>query len=405
VLKNPKVILLIILALVGAAIFLAFQKPPKLGLDLKGGTRLTLEAVPTEAVPQVTPQVMDSLLFVIEKRVNSMGIGETLVQKSGNNRLIVEIPGIKDPEEAKRTLGRVGNLEFRRFVKGAWVPSGVSGKDLAKADVGTDSGGGWIILFELNAQGTDAFGNLTSQLSPNHEPLGIFFDGKMISAPRVNEPILQGNGQITGKFTHDEAKDLVDVLNAGALPVDIDVVEEATVGPLLGAASIHQSLLAGLAGLGVVALFMLVYYRLQGLVADIALVVYTVLTYAMFLLFGVTFTLAGIAGFILSIGMAVDANILIFERTKEELKKGRSLWKSIDVGFDRAFPSILDSNATTMITCLILWSLGTGAVKGFALTLAIGLPSVCFRPLRSPGRSYTWSLAKVVWGTTRPCSA
>jgi preprotein translocase subunit SecD len=247
VLKNPKVVLLIILALVGAAIFLAFQKPPKLGLDLKGGTRLTLEAVPTEAVPQVTPQVMDSLLFVIEKRVNSMGIGETLVQKSGNNRLIVEIPGIKDPEEAKRTLGRVGNLEFRRFEKGAWVPSGVSGKDLAKADVGTDSGGGWVILFELNAQGTDAFGNLTSQLSPNHEPLGIFFDGKMISAPRVNEPILQGNGQITGKFTHDEAKDLVDVLNAGALPVDIDVVEEATVGTLVGC-SLHSSEFIGRLG-------------------------------------------------------------------------------------------------------------------------------------------------------------
>jgi preprotein translocase subunit SecD len=371
--KNPKVALLIVLVLVMGSIITVLNKSPRLGLDLQGGTRLTLEAMPTADVPNVTKSVMESLHFVIEKRVNGMGIGESIVQQAGEKRLIVEIPGVKDPEEAKQMLGRVGNLEFKRQVDGEWVNTGISGKDLAKADVGTDQGGGWIILFQLNDKGADKFGQLTTTLARQKEPLGIFFDDQLVSAPRVNEAILQGSGQITGDFTHESAKEIVDVLNAGALPVDIAVIEETTVGPLLGQTSIQKSLQAGAIGLGLVLLYMLACYRLQGFVADLALVVYTLLTYAAFLLFGVTFTLAGIAGFILSIGMAVDANILIFERTKEELKNGRSLWKAIDVGFDRAFPSIFDSNFTTLITCALLWILGTGAVKGFALTLAIGV--------------------------------
>lgn len=371
--KNPKAVLLVIIILVIGSVITVFKKDPRLGLDLKGGTRLTLEAAPTADVPTITKPVMDSLQYVIEKRVNGMGIGESIVQRAGEKRLIVEIPGVKDPEEAKKMLGRTGKLEFKKQVNGQWVNSGVSGKDLAKSDVGTDQGGQWLILFTLNDKGADKFGQLTTELAPGSQPLGIFFDDKLISAPAVREPILQGNGQISGKFTHEEAKDIVDVLNAGALPVDINVVEETTVGPLLGQASIHQSLFAGLIGLGLVALFMLVYYRTQGLVADLALIVYTLLTYTIFVWLGVTFTLAGIAGFILSIGMAVDANILIFERFREELKAGRSYNKAIDVGFDRAFPSIFDSNTTTIITCTLLWILGTGAIKGFALTLAIGV--------------------------------
>ena len=189
----------------------------------------------------------------------------------------------------------------------------------------------------------------------------------------MQTPILTGSGQITGSFTKEEAQGMVDVLNAGALPVDIEVIEENTVGPLLGESSIKHSLFAGLVGLGMVLVFMVVYYHKNGLIADVALVVYSLLCYAIFLMLGVTFTLAGIAGFILSIGMAVDANILIFERTKEEIASGRSLWKAIEVGFERAFPSIFDSNSTTLITCALLWTLGTGAVKGFALTLAIGV--------------------------------
>lgn len=376
--KNPKLMLLVIVALVVLSVLVVIpnspiHKAPRLGLDLKGGTRLTLQAEPTASVPDITPEVMKSLHSVIERRVNGMGVAEAVVQQAGERRLLVEIPGITDPEEAKRVLGKVGNLEFRRLVDGEFVPSGVSGKDLQSAQVSTDVGGQWSIAFTLTPQGAQRFGKLTSELVVNHEPLGIFFDGQMISAPNVQSAILQGQGQITGSFTQEEAQSIVDVLNAGALPVDIAIIQENTVGPLLGQASIKQSLFAGIVGLGLVAVFMVAYYRLQGVVADAALIVYTLLTYAAFLLFGVTFTLAGIAGFILSIGMAVDANILIFERTKEEIRNGRTLWKAIEVGFDRAFPSIFDSNSTTLITCAILWWLGTGAVKGFALTLAIGV--------------------------------
>lgn len=374
--KNPKVNLLIIVVLAMAAIWTIVKDRDniRLGLDLKGGTRLTLQAEPTKDVPQVTKGVMESLQSVIERRVNGMGIGEAVVQRAGQNRLIVEIPGVKDPEEAKRRLGRVGKLEFKKLdPQGQWVNSGVSGKDFTKADLGTKQNGEWIVQFELNAAGAQKFGELTASLAPQRAPLGIFFDDQQVSAPRVNEPILDGAGMIEGSFTHESAKELVDTLNAGALPVDIEIIEENTVGPLLGQSSIRQSLFAGLVGLAFVLVFMVVYYRFMGLVAGMALIVYTLLTFAIFMMVGVTFTLAGIAGFILSIGMAVDANILIFERTREEMKAGRSKWKAIEVGFDRAFPSIFDSNTTTLITCLLLWVLGTGAVKGFALTLAIGV--------------------------------
>lgn len=381
--KNTKINLLIIAALIMASAWLVVKGRDNihLGLDLKGGTRLTLQAEPTPAVPKIGVREMDSLQSVIERRVNGMGIGESVVQRAGADRLLVEIPGVKDPEEARRRLGRVGKLEFRRLEltpgqgasQGRWVDTGVSGKDFVKADVGTKQNGEWIVLFELNAEGARKFGELTAQLAPTRAPLGIFFDGEQISAPVVNEPILDGSGMIEGKFTHENAKELVDTLNAGALPVNINVVEENTVGPLLGQASIHQSLIAGLIGLGLVLVFMILCYRLKGVVAGLALLVYSLLTFALFMTVGVTFTLAGIAGFILSIGMAVDANILIFERTKEELRAGRSRWKAIEAGFDRAFPSIFDSNTTTLITCLLLWVLGTGAVKGFALTLAIGV--------------------------------
>ncbi|MCE3234942.1 MAG: protein-export rane protein SecD [Vampirovibrio sp.] len=374
--KNPKINLLIIVVLVMASIWMVVKDHDRihLGLDLKGGTRLTLQAEPTPDVPKITVGIMESLQSVIEKRVNSLGVGESVVQRAGENRLIVEIPGVKDPDEAKQRLGRVGKLEFKKLdAQGQWVNSGVSGKDFRKADVSTKQSGEWVVQFELNDTGRDKFGKLTTELAPTHAPLGIFFDDQQVSAPVVNEPIVDGAGIIEGKFTHESAKDLVDTLNAGALPVDIHVVEENTVGPLLGQSSIKQSLFAGLVGLGLVLAFMIGYYRSMGVIASIALLVYTLLTFALFMIVGVTFTLAGIAGFILSIGMAVDANILIFERTREELKAGRSKWKAIEVGFDRAFPSIFDSNTTTLITCLLLWVMGTGSVKGFALTLALGV--------------------------------
>lgn len=379
--KTPQLKFLILLILLAGAGFYAAKHSPHLGLDLKGGTRLTLEAQANAQVPKITPSVMDSLQMVIEQRVNKFGVSEAIVQKSGANRLLVEIPGIKDPEEAKNQLGKVGLLEFKRKSKGVWEPTQITGRDLKVARLDQDPLGGWSVGFELTSEGANKFATLTTEMSTNKEALAVFFDGTLMSSPTVQDPILSGMGQITGNFTKEEAKSIVDTLNAGALPVNVNVIEESTVGALLGENSLKQSLNAGIAGLLAVLVFMIGYYRKLGLVANVGLVAYTLLSYAVLMLVGVTFTLAGIAGFILSIGMAVDANILIFERSKEELAQGKAFKKAIALGFDRALPSILDSNFTTLITCAVLWGLGTGSVKGFAVTLALGVAVSMFTAL------------------------
>ena len=379
--KTPQLKFLVLLILLAGAGFYAVKHPPNLGLDLKGGTRLTLEAVPNAQVATINANVMDSLQMVIEQRVNKFGVSEAIVQKAGDKRLLVEIPGVKDPEEAKKQLGKVGLLEFKRKVNGAWALTDVSGRDLKSARLDQDPMGGWSVGFELTSEGTKKFATLTADMASNKEPLAVFFDGELVSSPTVQDAILSGSGQITGNFTKDEAKAIVDTLNAGALPVNVEVVEESTVGALLGENSLSQSLNAGIAGLLAVLVFMVGYYRKLGLVANLGLLAYTLLSYVAFILAGVTFTLAGIAGFILSIGMAVDANILIFERSKEELALGKTFKKAISLGFDRALPSILDSNFTTLITCTVLWALGTGAVKGFAVTLALGVAMSMFTAL------------------------
>jgi preprotein translocase subunit SecD len=320
--------------------------------------------------------MMDSLQFAIEKRVNSLGVAETIVQRSGERRLIVEIPNISNPEQAKKYLGETAELDFRKQdASGKWVSTGLTGKDLKKAEVGSDpTTGEWQVMLEFNDKGTKKFGEITKELV--HKPMAIFFNGELQSAPYINEPILGGKAQITGGqggFEFKAAKQMVDLLNAGALPIPAKIIEENSVGPTLGADSIAKSKNAGIIGLGLVMLFMIAYYRLPGLIADMALILYGIFVFAIFKIIPVTLTLAGIAGFILSIGMAVDANILIFERTKEELKIGRTLFAAINAGFDRAFTSIFDSNMTTILTCIVLYMLGTSIVKGFALTLAIGV--------------------------------
>ena len=379
--KTPQLKFFVLLILMAGAGFYAAKHPPSLGLDLKGGTRLTLQALANEQVKRLTPQVMDSLQLVIEQRVNKFGVSEAIVQKSGDSRLLVEIPGIKDPEEAKKQLGKVGLLEFKRKKNGVWASTDVTGRDLKQARLDQDPLGGWMIGFELTDAGAKKFATLTADMATQKEPLAVFFDGTLVSSPAVQDAILSGSGQITGNFTKDEAKTIVDTLNAGALPVNVEVVEESTVGALLGENSLSQSLNAGIAGLLAVLVFMIGYYRKLGLVANLGLVIYTLFSYVALMLVGVTFTLAGIAGFILSIGMAVDANILIFERTKEELTQGKAFKKALSLGFDRALPSILDSNFTTLITCAVLWSLGTGSVKGFAVTLALGVAMSMFTAL------------------------
>ena len=378
--KNKIILFWIIVAITIAGLFVIHIKPTSLGLDLVGGSRLVLEAEPSSDVPKITPDVMDSLQYAIENRVNALGVGETVVQKVGEKRLMVEIPNITDTKKAKEFLGETAQLEFKEpgiTMNGMqeWKPTGLTGKDLKHASVSTSNTGEWVVSLEFNAEGSRKFAELTKRLVG--QQMAIFFNGKLQSAPRINEEIAGGHAQITGGadggFPYEEAKNMVDFLNAGALPVGAKIIEENSVGPSLGADSIQKSKAAGLIGISLVMLFMIFYYRAPGVIASIALCVYSVIAFAVFKIIPVTLTLAGIAGFILSIGMAVDANILIFERTKEELKTGRSLFTAINSGFDRAFTSIFDSNMSTIITCVILYLLGTGTVKGFALTLAIGV--------------------------------
>lgn len=377
--KNKIIMFWAIVLIVIASIITIFVKPTKLGLDLVGGSRLVLEAQTTKSVAEITPEVMERLQFAIENRVNKLGVAETVVQQIGDKRLLVEIPNVTDLKEAKAFLGETAQLEFKKEAvrkdgTTEWVETGLTGQDLAKSMLTTDSVGHWVVSLEFKAEGSRKFAELTKELV--NKPMAIFFNGDLVSAPNVNEPIYGGKAQISGGdsgFAYDEAERMVNLLNAGALPVPAKVVEENTVGPTLGADSIQKSKVAGIIGLGFVMLFMLAYYRLPGVIADIALIIYSLMLFALFKAIPVTLTLAGIAGFILSIGMAVDANILIFERTKEELRAGRNLFTAINSGFDRAFTSIFDSNMTTIITCTILYLLGTSIVKGFALTLAIGV--------------------------------
>lgn len=379
----------------------------KLGLDLRGGSQLTLKAeIPDELKKRIPPvaqmpaDVMAQVKTVIENRVNSLGVSETVVQRSGIDRIIVELPGVKDPQEAKDRIGTTALLEFKEMMYDqnnmplkdpatggpVWKDVGLTGKDFQKAQAVPQPGNQtYRILFTFKPTGARTFGQLTSRLVGKQ--LGIFLDGMPTERGsdgrplpmtdyqgiRVKEPILSGDGEITGSFSKDQAIDLAMKLNAGSLPTKIDILEERTVGATLGQDSIQKSLVAGAVGISCVMLFMVVIYGVPGLVADIALILYTLTTLAIFKTIPVTLTLAGIAGFILSVGMAVDANILIFERTKEELKAGRNLYTAIEEGFTRAFSSIFDSNMNSLIACVVLIIFGTSIVKGFAVTLAIGV--------------------------------
>ena len=356
-----------------------------LGLDLVGGAQLTFQALP-ESGAQINNEAIAGLIKVFENRVNASGTAEAIVQQVGKDRVLVEIPGA-DPQVVKRRLLKTAFLEFKepaKFINPKpdgkidpnapdqyiWYPSGITGKDLKKAQAVTDGAGNWLIAFSLKGPAIEKFGKLTERLVG--KPLAIFLDGRVISSPTVRSAITGGEGQIEGRFTAEEAQDLAVQLNAGALPIPVKIIQERSVGATLGQDSINKSLIAGTYGMLLVILFMLLFYRLPGFVASFALILYTLITIAIFEK-TVTLTLAGIAGFILSIGMAVDANILIFERTKEELKAGKSFFNAIDAGFERAFSSIFDSNINSLIACFVLLIFGTGLIRGFAITLAIGV--------------------------------
>lgn len=371
-----------------------------LGLDLQGGMQVLLEADVAEG-EEVDPAAMEAVRGIIENRVNALGVAEPVVQAVGARRIVVEMPGIQDPQRAIETLKETGLLEF--VDTGAMpLPPGtvvqtdfgaapvgeeitstetiyhtvVTGRNLRSADVVLDPNtGAPTIAFEFDSEGAALFGAHTAANIGKF--MSIVLDKVVISSPQITTAIPDGRGLITGNFSLEEARAIVLQLRYGALPIPLRVLDTRAVGPTLGAESVQKSTRAGLIGLIVVLTFMLVYYRLPGLLACLALIIYALITLALYKLIPVTLTLPGIAGFLLSVGMAVDANILIFERMREELRQGRSLQRAVEYGFRRAWSSILDSNVSMWITCAILWwfgsSFGASMVKGFALTLALGV--------------------------------
>ena len=399
----------------------------RLGLDLRGGLQTLLEAdLPANST--VSSEDLSVTRQILESRANALGVSEVLMQTAGERRIVAEFPGVSNPEEVVASLQQTGLLEFvdmgttpvesgtvirtdfaqsestdgtsptatpeatataepnqptptaapDQATPAAEAPvyhTVMTGADLKEAHVSANQTGQPAVSFTLSAAGTKIFSDYTT--SHTNQYLGIVLDKKVISAPVVKNPITDGQGIIEGGFTAQSANELAIQLRYGSLPVPVKVVESRTVGATLGEESVRKSLLAGMIGLGVVILFMLLYYRLPGFIADIALIIYALLSLALFRFIPVVLTLPGIAGFILSIGMAVDANILIFERLKEELRAGRNLRQAIDLGWSRAWPSIRDSNTSTLITCLILYvfgnTFGASMVKGFSITLALGV--------------------------------
>ncbi|MEG4229734.1 protein translocase subunit SecD [Microcoleus sp. N9_B2] len=424
--QKQRSLLALIFVLIIAAITVIVTIPTRLGLDLQGGSQLTIQVKTTPTIPKIEPGMLEAVRRIVENRVNGLGVSEALVQTVGEDQILVQLPGVNDPQQAERVLGGTAKLEFLEQLPGTeaqlgierqlqqelllkqtelratpneaaikenqaalkrsneaiaklFKSSGLGGENLKDAQPQPlASGNNWNVALVFDTQGGELFAQLTKNLAGTGRSIGIFLDERMISSPVVGVEFAQtgisgGSAVIQGNFTTQEANDLAVQLRGGALPVPVEIVENRTVGASLGKDSIQSSINAGIGGLILVLIFMIAYYRLPGVIANIALLIYALLTWAAFVLLGVTLTLPGIAGFVLSIGMAVDANVLIFERTREELRAGKSLYRSVESGFYRAFSSILDGNVTTVIACAALFWLGAGLVKGFAVTLALGV--------------------------------
>lgn len=366
----------------------------KRGLDLRGGLHVVLRADATRLPPEQRKTALEAARQVIERRVNFFGVGEANIQTSQlgeDYRLIVELPGVTDTTTALNLIGQTAQLDFRQlpdnlresspsaFLPQDFVKTDLSGADLTRAYVSFDSTSNQPqVALEFSEAGGKKFEEITRRNVGL--PLAIFLDNNPLSVPRVDEPIAGGKAVIRGQFTLDEVKALSIQLNAGALPLPVKVIEQRQIGATLGQISLDKSVLAGALGLFLVAAFMFLYYGRLGLLADVALLIYGLATLALYKLGGVVLTLPGVAGFMLSMGMAVDANILIFERLKEEVRGGRPLTTAIELSFSRAWDSIRDANACTLIVCLILFNPlnfgflnSSGPVRGFALTLALGV--------------------------------
>ncbi|MCC7288826.1 protein translocase subunit SecD [bacterium] len=350
------------------------------GLDLKGGANLTYQADLSAIKPNDRQTAIDGTINVINKRVNPAGTSEVVVQTSGSDRIVVSLPGVTDVNQAAETIGKTAQLTFFEVgPSGTPTPTDITGKDLSLATPDIDAQTGKaIITFEMKPESVKKFADLTTKINQENGRLAILLDDQVLFNGGVNSPITDGKGQMEGFKDVADARQISVLLNAGALPVPINLVAQRTVGATLGSEAISRSLVAGIIGLLAVMIFMVLYYRLAGLVAASALIIYTLINIALFKLSGFTpwvivLTLAGIAGFILSIGMAVDANILIFERMKEEVRSGKDLRSALNAGFSRAWSSIRDSNVSTLITCILLYSFGAPIIKGFAVTLALGV--------------------------------
>ncbi|MBV6623133.1 MAG: protein translocase subunit SecD [Rivularia sp. (in: Bacteria)] len=429
--QKQRLFLALIFVLVIAAVTVIATIKVPLGLDLQGGSQLTIQVKTTPEIKQIGERELEAVQTVLGNRVNGLGVSEPVIQTAGSDKILVQLPGVDNPAQAERVLGGTAQLEFMTQKPGTEtqvfalranreqlkaqlsellaaeerdeaaiekiqqqlktnqeaiaelfksLEKPLTGKYLNNANPLSPQQGarGWSAALEFNQEGAQLFAQLTKNLAGTGRSIGIFLDNELISAASVGPQfastgITGGNAVIEGNFTAQQAQDLAVQLRGGSLPVPIEIVENRTVGATLGLDSIKRSIYAGVGGLILVLIFMVVYYRLPGIIADIALIIYALLTWACFALLGVTLTLPGIAGFILSIGMAVDANVLIFERTREELRAGKSLYRSVESGFYRAWSSILDSNVTTLIACAALFWLGFGLVKGFAVTLAVGV--------------------------------
>tara|TARA_Y100001968_G_C19417428_1_gene749756 strand:+ start:614 stop:2083 length:1470 start_codon:yes stop_codon:yes gene_type:complete len=442
--------LLLALAIAASSVLVTF--PFQLGLDLRGGSQLTLEVKTTQEIQKIDRDQLEAVKAVMDLRVNGLGVSESTIQTVGNNQLLVQLPGEQDPSRASEILGSTALLEFRAQKQGtqkqlrelqlikrqaqAILNLGKSGSirnedsslkldedkiALAKQTLGISTSGtndlefleeivdlarfkiaelfepaaftgnlikagsrqeqngqGWEVTLSFNGEGADQFSKLTQSLAGTGRLLGIVLDGRSISEATVGEQfkvagITGGAATISGNFNVQEARDLEVKLDGGSLPLPVEILQVRTIGPTLGAENIKRSLISALLGLLLVAIFMITIYRLAGLVAVFALTLYALFNLSTYALIPITLTLPGIAGFILSIGMAVDANVLIFERLKSELRNGNTLIRSIEKGFSQAFSSIVDGHLTTLISCIALFSFGTGFVKGFAATLAIGV--------------------------------
>ncbi|NLJ77281.1 MAG: protein translocase subunit SecD [Peptococcaceae bacterium] len=352
--------------------WIPFTNLIKQGLDLKGGVYVVLEAVDTPEA-QVTEDRVKQAMAVIENRVNAFGVAEPIIQMQGSRRVIVELAGISDPDEAVNNLIKTAFLEFKTE-DGQTV---LTGRQLKTAKESTNPQTGQAeVNLEFEPDGAKIFGEVTA--ANVGKRLSIVLDGVEVQSPMIREAIPSGRAQISPYESLSEAHNVAVLLRSGALPVKMDVMEKRTVGPTLGADSLNMSIHAGLIGLIIIALFMVGYYRAPGLVAILALIIYTLLVLLVFAALNVTMTLPGVAGFLLSMGMAVDTNIIIFERLKEELWAGKTLRSAIDAGFKRAFVAVLDSHVTTLITGVILFYFGTGPIKGFGITLSIGVVASLF---------------------------